>query len=255
MSRWLGVVLGLSAGCAVHTPPTLHASSEVRSEHGEVLVVPVIARHQAPEIDLGVFVDTERELPFGDRYDLRVHRTQQLNALPYHVGLSLPGAVNGVLGMGWKAQFKSARYPIAGQVKVKAALAGKRDLDETLRQVSATMGRQAVLYTWIQELDGHPLSRDSAPGWVEETSWGPVVVRWTDEPYLVTMQVGMALVTADGEVVLRHEDRFSTVLSDAQTPEVAAGDIARSIAGQVIDAWSSNHDFANNVKLLAQNPD
>jgi hypothetical protein len=65
----------------------------------------------------------------------------------------------------------------------------------------------------------------------------------------------MALVTADGEVVLRHEDRFSTVLSDAQTPEVAAGDIARSIAGQVIDAWSSNHDFANNVKLLAQNPD
>jgi hypothetical protein len=220
-----------------------------------VLVVPVIARHRSPEIDLGVFVDENRELPFGERHDLRVHRTEQLEELPYYVGLSLPGAVNGVLGMGWKAQFRSAKYPVSGQTKVRAALAGKRDLDETLRRVAATMGQQAVLYTWIQELDGYPLSRDSAPGWVEETSWGPVVVRWSEEPYLVNMRVGMALVTGDGEVVLRHEDRFTTVLSDAQNPEVAAGDIARSIAGQVTQAWSADQVFANGEELLAQNPD
>jgi len=232
----------------------LHAQPDQRSLHGEVLVVPMVELHRSPDLDLGVFVDDDLELPYGDRYDLRVYRTEQLSELPYHVALSLPGAVNGVMGMGWKAQFRSSRYPLGGQAKVKAALSGKADLDDTLRGVAGTLGETAVLFTWIQELHGHPLSRDGAPGWVEETAWGPVVVRWTEEPYLVTMQVGMALVTRDGEVVLRHEDEFTTVLSDHQDPEVAGADIARSIAGAVTASWLAEPGF-DGAPILARNPE
>jgi len=246
--------MGLGVGCAPHAPPALHAQQDNRSLHGEVLVVPMIERHAAPELDLGVFVNDALELPYGARYDLRVHRTEQLGELPYHVALSLPGAVNGLLGMNWKAQFRTAKYPMGAQARVKSALAGKADLDQTLRQVSGNLGRRAVLYTWLQELHGHPLTRDGAPGWVEETEWGPVVIRWTEEPYLVTMRVGMALVTRDGEVVLRHEDLFTTVLSDYQDPEVAGGDIARNIAAEVMAEWSSDPGFLDNDPLLARNP-
>ncbi len=254
MSRWLVMAVLLGAGCATHTAPELSWRFEARATHGEVQVVPMIELHEDPELDLHVYLNPALRLPFGDRYDLRRYRTDQLTEFPFNVALSLPGAVNGELGMRWKGQFRTARYPLGGHKKVKQALEGKGDLDETLGDVARNMSGQATFFTWVQDLEGRPLTRDGVPGWVRDTDWGPVVLRLTEEPYLVTMRVGMALVTRDGEVVLRYEDTYTTVLTDRQDPEAAGADLARSIAAEVTKVWAHDPEFDDPESLLAKKP-
>lgn len=253
MRPWVLTVVVMGAGCATRTAPELSWRFEARATYGEVQVVPMIELQDDPELDLHVYVNEELRLPYGERYDLRRHRTKQLSEFPFHVALSLPGAVNGELGKDWKGQFRSAKYPLGGQRKLKAALEGRADLDQTLSEVAHGMSGQATLFTWVQDLDGRPISRDGAPGWVVETEWGPVVVAYSEEPYLVTMQVGMALVTRDGEVVLRYEDQYSTVLSNHQDPEAAGSDLARSMAEEVTKLWACDPEF-DDSELLAKKP-
>jgi len=255
MSRWVLMAVVLGAGCATRTAPELSWHFEARATHGEIQVVPMIELQEAPELDLHVYVSEDIRLDpntNAERYDLRKFRTEQLSDFPFHVALSLPGAVNGELGMNWKGQFRTAKYPVAGNKKVKAALEGKADLDQALGDVARRMSGQATLFTWLQDIDGHPITRDGPPGYVKETAWGPVVITLAEEPYLVTMQVGIALVTKDGEVVLRYEDSYETVLSNHLDPEAASADLARSIAAEVTKVWACDPELDD--ALLAKKP-
>ncbi len=131
--------------------------------------------------------------------------------------------------------------PAGARDKVTDALLGRRPgLDAALGEAARAVGGDAALFSWVSELDGQPLSLLGFPGEVVETPVGPVVLDHDDEPYLVTAKVGMALVTRDGEVVVRYQDTFETILS-ARTDSARAGrELARALAREVTLVWGTD---------------
>ena len=116
--------------------------------------------------------------------------------------------------------------------------------DRLFGEVARSVGGQGTLFTWVDHLDGVPLTAQAFPGQILETPRGPYMVDHGDEPYLVTASVGMALVASDGEVVLRYHDTFETVLSGRYTTERAAADVARRLATEVAKVWALPDEFA-----------
>ncbi len=220
---------------------------EARATHGEVWVMPMLNLHDDPETNLdsylGVGLSWERE-------KIRNARTFESAAVPAAAGLALPGAVNGELGLEWKGQFRHGRWGRAGE-RLRGAIAGKRDLDDTLLNIAEHNGGEATLFTWTHTLDAHPLSQDAFPGELIETSWGPVVVDHGQEPYLITLQVGIALVAADGEVLIRYTDAYETVLSGNVGVDKAGDDLAQSMAQEVVKVWATDPELEVHGPLLA----
>ena len=190
-------VLTLFSGPAMAGDLQASWAFEARATHGEVWVMPMLSLHDDPEVNLdsylGMGLSTERQ-------KIRHRRTVQVAALPDAAGLALPGAVNGELGLEWKGQFRHGRWGRSAE-KLRGAVDGKRDLDETLLAIAEHNGGEATLFTWTHSLDAHPLTQDTFPGELVDTSWGPVMVDHAEEPYLVSLQMGIALVAADGEVL------------------------------------------------------
>jgi hypothetical protein len=60
----------------------------------------------------------------------------------------------------------------------------------------------------------------------------------SDEPYLVSARLCMALVASDGEVVVRYEDRFEGVLSGPDGVHRAGRELARALASEVTKVWA-----------------
>lgn len=227
----------LLAGC-VHTPtePYLPFAFEARPTAGEIRVVPAIQLHPPLTPDLGSFLGRR----LSERQEaLRVTRTHQLDALCDAVGLALPGEVNGELGEQWSGQFRAHPFPIGVRQRVADALRSGRGVDEALGDTARAIGGDAVLFSWMDELEAAPLTLRSLPGTVVETPAGPLVLDATDEPYVVTARVGMALVTSvDGEVVLRYLDTYDTVLSGSRGPGTAGRDLAHALAAEVAMVWA-----------------
>lgn len=232
------LVLG---GCAHRTsfadtrPVLPFVTFEATPTAGEVRVVPALRLHDPLEPELGSFFGPA--LPAGP-VATRIARTAELEDLTAAVGLALPGEVNGVLGDTWTGQFRSHRMPkAAGQHLATALRGGGRDLDDALADAARAVGGDAVLFSWLDRLDAEPLTLKDVPGMVIETPAGPVVVDDGDQPYVVTAQVGMALVAHDGEVVIRYHDTYETVLSGARGPDVAGRDLAQALARDIVKVW------------------
>lgn len=234
-------LLGLVA-CATKQPQGLYQpwTFEARVTAGEVRVVPIVQLHSELEVDTRSYVGIP--LPH-ERLQKRKQQTEALARVPDALAEALPGAVNGQLGLAWHGQFHHASWPLGAADKVHAALNGERALDVTLEEVAGQIGGEATLFTWVRELDGLPLSTLAFPGQAVPTPIRPVTIDHTDEPYLVNLLCGLALVTADGEVVIRYEDVYQTVLSGKVGPDRAAADMAAVMAEEVTKVWATEAEL------------
>ncbi len=117
-----------------------------------------------------------------------------------------------------------------------------------LAEAAAAVGGEATLFSWVTELRGDPLTLQGFPGETVETTVGPVVLDHQEEPFLVTAEIGMALVTWDGEVVVRYEDTYEAILSAESDAGDAGQELARALAQEVVLVW------ANDPRLWAGEP-
>lgn len=237
----LAAFLPVALGACLHPAvvpggrPVMPFAFEARPTEGEIRVVPALRLHEPLDVELDSFLGPA--LPPGP-VSVRVARTRELQELSRAVGLALPCEVNGALGAAWPGQFTSHDMPQAAQRHLEEALRGEGDLDQALADAARAVGGDGVLFSWMDRLEASPLSLVDVPGAVLDTPAGPVVLDDRDEPYLVSARIGMALVAADGEVVLRYTDTYETVLSGARGPTVAGQDLAREIVDEVAMVWA-----------------
>lgn len=208
---------------------------EPRRTSGEILVAPVVATHDSPTLVVDTWLG--RPLPV-DLLDTRRRRTADLGTLALRAGREIPGALNAAFGRRWDGQFHLADLPFGGEQRLSSALRGFGDLDATLSQLGRAMGGDGALFTWVEALDGVPLTASEVPGDVVDTPAGPVVVDFRDEPYLVTATLGLALVAPDGEVVLRYDQTVDTILSGRLGPARAGRALADAVAVEVERVWA-----------------
>ncbi len=223
----------LAAAFAAAPPPPWRF--EPRRTAGEIHVVPVVATNARPHL----VADTWVGRPLPDEFlDTRRRRTADLSTLPGRTGYEIPGALNARIGREWDGRFSLASLPIGGEQRIASALHGAGDLDNTLSALGRAMGGQATLFTWVASLEGVPLTASQVPGDIVDTPAGPVVVDFKDEPYLVTAEVGMALVASDGEIVLRYRESIDTVLSGRFGPARASRALADTLVEEVVRVWA-----------------
>lgn len=191
--------------------------------------------HDPVEVELGDYLGGGLPEP---RVAVRSQRTTELAALPSEVGLALPGAVGGELGDDFLGTFRAAGWPDGARSRVVRALERGHGLDEALGAAGRAVGGDALLVTWVDQLQARPLSLDGAPGDMVDTPRGQVVVDHVDEPYLVDLGVGMALVSGDGQVLLRFREDVQTILSAARPPPVVGREVARHLAEEVARTWT-----------------
>ncbi len=235
------LALALLLGCPHEEQPEAAWVVEPRLVGGEVMVLPVASTWEEPRLRLDTYVGAP--VPWS-RERVRRARTYELTLVPAQVAWSLPGAVNGKLGEAQEARFRPARYPPGDRGRVESALRGERELDPVLRGVARSLGGQGALFTWVTELQGDPVTVEGFPGDIIETSSGPVMIDHHQEPYRIQAAVGMALVAWDGEVVLRYDDHFESVLSERNDPARVGRDLADALAAEVSKVWPTDPRFA-----------
>ncbi len=209
--------------------------AELRPITGEVRVVPGLGTHPPVPVELGDFLGGGLAEP---RVAVRTRRTEELHDLPVQVGLALPGAVGGTLGDDFQGAFRATDWPEGARAKVERALERGHGLDAALGAAGRAVGGDATLITWVDRMEARPLSLEGAPGDLVTTSQGTVLVDHADEPYLVDLGVGMALVGADGEVLLRFHDDVQSILSGARPPPAVGREVARDLAAEVARHWT-----------------
>jgi len=244
VKRWsAAAVCVLAIGCAKPSgAPTLAWDFEARPTYGEIRVLPVIVDIEVPALSRDSFLGTELST---SRVAQRRDRTEALATVPSEVAVALPGAVHGELGAQWAGQFRVGHYPVGGRDKVRGALRGRTDLEDALSAVAVDVGGDASLFVWVTGRRGTPLTVEGFPGETILTGGGPVLIDLGDEAYRVEARVGMALVAADGEVVLRYTDAFETVLSDGRDAATAGRDLARALAREVATVWPRDPRLAS----------
>ena len=227
----------LIAGCAARGSVSAVAPYrfEARLTRGEVRVAEVIV------LDRGV-APVSRDDWMGEvserRMAVRETRSREVGEIAAAVGRALPGEINGALGREWQGHFTDHRLPSPSRHQLEDALRDQRMLDPTLAGAAHRMGGQTTLFSWVYELRATPLSLMGPPGSVVSTRTGLSVVDPSEEPHLVSARVGMALVAADGEVVLRYQQTYETILSAAWGPEDAGRSLARALAVEISDVWA-----------------
>lgn len=246
MRRWQvsACVLLLGASCATrHVEPLdyLPFAFEARASIGEIWVLPALAVHQPVELDerhmLGAALTLRQRR-------IRKQRTLELEGLPATIGQALPGEVNATLGAAWQGQFRHHAAPAEHTQRLSDAVLQRRpDIQGVLETYAQAFGRWALL-TWVTEISGEPLIRRALPGEVIETPAGPVVVDLEDDPHLVSVKLGTALLSPDGEVVLRYEDRFDAVLTGQDARENAGRRLARALADEITMVWMTESGLA-----------
>jgi hypothetical protein len=236
----LALCLG-AVGCVGRTPPApqLPFAWEDRDLRGDVAVLPALALHEPLAIDDASFLGLD--LP-ERRLAAREERRRQLLELPEALGWSLPGAVNGRWARAYPEQplavtFRSRDWSAPAARRVADAIAAGHGLHDALATLPRSVGGDAVLVTWVDRLSARPLSLDGFPGELVHTAAGPVIVDHAEEPFLVDLRAGMALIAADGEVVMRYQQDMMTVLSATRSPEAVGRELADDLAAEVLKVW------------------
>jgi hypothetical protein len=211
---------------------------EPQPTEGHIVVMPFVGVFEEPalRLDAGLadrVVSEERE-------ETRRKRTRDVRRVPSHIGTALPGQVAVVLGDAWHASFALGRFPTRTRERLTQAIRGRADLDAVLAEIGRTTPADGVWVSWVESLEGNPLTSEADPGEVLVTPSGPVIVDFTDEPYRVDVRMGMALVAGDGEVVVRYEDDFEAVLSGSRDPRAVGSELARQLARDVAAFWPTD---------------
>ena len=102
-----------------------------------------------------------------------------------------------------------------------------------MKRVARHSEGDAVLIQWLTGLQATPLCAVEAPRSTTEVAGRLVFVDDRSEPVLVEATLGMALVTREGDIVLRYEDSYQTVLSDAMPLHQACRELARAFSEDV----------------------
>lgn len=226
---WLSVV-----GIAQSAPPVLPYAFEERAVRGAVHVLPVIDLVDPLPVETTAFVG--EAVPWV-REEIRGERVASLALVGHELALAMPGAIHAAVGREWKGVFHRGRFPVSGRAQVRRGLAETGVLDRNLGRVAGRMRGDASLFTWVSRIAGRPLTAEAFPGEFVSTTIGPVVVDHLDEPYFVEVDLGLALVTHDGEVVLRYEDRLAGVLSEEDSPTQLATRLASQMAAELVSVW------------------
>lgn len=201
---------------------------------GDVRVAPLIVLAPPPTVDQTGLMHEEMA-----RTDLvmRRHRAQELAALPQALHAALPGVLYAALPEGWQGHFRDADLGQGAQRELERALSGQGDLPSALAQAAAQAGGDATLFIWVRSAEGQPLTSQSLVGELVVSNGIPVVVSRADEPFEVQVEMGMALVAADGELLFRSEDSFGGLLSpDVGVRELALG-MSQEMVGGIAPLW------------------
>lgn len=231
--RLLPLLSVLLAGCVTQPAADLSWNFEARSMPGEIRVLPVIGPADSPQLVLDSWLGADLT---PKRTHLREDRTAALKRMPHALRTAFPGEVHAALDGAWVGEFRVGRFPLGGRDRLQTALRSRQELDDTLGLI-ARASDSAILVTWVDRLEGTPLTVHSPPGELVSLDAGPVLVDLFDEPYSVEATIGCALVAADGEVVLRYTDSFETVLSGSRDGNTAARELAAALAGEVAKVW------------------
>lgn len=231
--RLLPLIAVLISGCVAQPAADLTWQFEARLMPGVIRVMPVVGPSESPKVVLDSWVGAGLS---SKRTRLREARTGELERMPSAVRTALPGEVHAALQGTWTGEFRVGRFPLGGKDRLQSALRSHTEVDATLG-VIARAANSAILVTWVESLEGTPLTVQAPPGALIDTDGGPVLVDLFDEPYRVEATLGCALVAADGEVVLRYTDSFETVLTGSQDAQLAGRELAAALAAEIAMVW------------------
>jgi hypothetical protein len=159
--------------------------------------------------------------------------------VPDAVATALPGALHARLDPAWAGTFRVGSLPRGAKDRLENALrkGTSNDFEAALSDVARGVGGDATLFSWVQDLQGTPITTLGFPGDVVPSSQGPVLVDFAEEPYQVDAWIGMALVTQHGEIILRYTEHSRAVLSPHRGPSRVGRDLASDLAIEVSKMW------------------
>ncbi|MFH1469255.1 MAG: hypothetical protein ABIO70_33025 [Pseudomonadota bacterium] len=188
----------------------------------------------APLLVVGTPVPLQLRGYLGEELDgaaaaLRNVRSAQVLAVPGAFSEALPGELASALPPEWRGHMSDAKVTPATRSQLVAGLDGRRPMEGVLLTAADRVQGEVVLFHWLVDLSAEPLATRLAPGTTQRVADRLVYVDRHTDPVLAEATVGLALVSADGEVFLRYEDRYSFVITGTNTSQRAGRDLARQL--------------------------
>ena len=171
------------------------------------------------------------------RLHLRKQRMESIKTVPDAVGMALPGALASQLPIDWGGSFHVGHYSGSIKSKMTDHIAHGESIDRLLIEMGSRKKGVSTLVSWVEELEATPITQEAAPGEMVITEVGPIIVNLFEECYRIRATVGMALVTSDGEVILRYRDQFESILGEQRSPNRVGRDLALSLAKEITKMW------------------
>ena len=110
-------------------------------------------------------------------------------------------------------------------------------LEATLIDLAGSVGGSATLFSWVSAFTATPVSTLDAPGVLVDGPQGSLLVDLFEDPYLLNAEIGVALVSSDGHVIVRYTDTATALLSPDKSPQRAGWALARAMAEEVRKVW------------------
>lgn len=192
----------------------------------EIRVAPLLLVGPLPALsDLGYL----GEALDGGAARLREARNAQVLAVPWSFSEALPGELASALPAGWRGHLSDAKVPASARAQLVAGLDGRRSFEEALQLAADRLPGEIALFHWVSGVEAWPLAASTAPGSTLRAAERLVYVDQHTDPVLVEATAGLALVSTDGEVFLRYEDRYRLVITGSNTAARAGRDLARQL--------------------------
>ncbi|TVQ87304.1 MAG: hypothetical protein EA397_18480 [Deltaproteobacteria bacterium] len=250
MLRPLLVPFALSACATAHGLPAGDYRFNGLEADGEIRVMPLVSAHRAPPLRTDDFVTEEVSAP---RRAIRQQRTAQVQEVPRAIGEALPGAIHAKLDPSWQGRFTVAKSSRRASERLRAAIRRNdpERLEARMIEIARSTGGGATLFSWVSQLDAVPVSTLDLPGTLLEGPSGTLLVDLFEEPYLIDAEIGLALVSADGHVILRYSDTIAGLLSPDRTPARAGWSLAGRFSHEIQKVWP---DDPHLYRLPEENP-
>jgi hypothetical protein len=179
-----------------------------------------------PPLALRGYLGEELE---GAAAALRNVRSAQVLAVPAAFSEALPGELASAFPLDWRGHMSDARCSPSTRSQLVAGLGGRRPMEGVLQTAADRVPGQVVLFHWMLDLAAEPMAANVAPGTTQRVADRLIYVDQHTDPVLAEATVGLALVSADGEVFLRYEDRYTFVITGTNTSQRAGRDLARQL--------------------------
>lgn len=230
------LLLCFASGCHAHLSPMDKLSWDIHPGmvSGEILVAPVLVIAEAPTPDLTGIVGETLD---GWQAEGRIKRATHMAELPYAFHANVPGALYASLPDQWDGHFRDTRISLPQTLALTSALKDpERSPTALMGEIAEASGAEAMLFTWVVEAEGRPLTDEHLVGELVVHEGVPVVVDHVAEPYAVDALIGVALVAADGDVLFRYEDRYRGLLV-GDGPEDLGREMARALVDDITPYW------------------